>query len=126
MTDDTTKTFPDDGRSSSDSMDGGDRIGALIDLVRIMSTSLEDVKMNVEDVKTRLGTLEKSVAERLHDTRPVWERALAEIAETRSEMRESLHKLGGKIDLLINDVFTVRAENKSLEKRIDNLESRAS
>ncbi|HVF88447.1 MAG TPA: hypothetical protein VNH22_00175 [Blastocatellia bacterium] len=144
---------------------------------------------SLEGVKGRLHTLEKTVSERLYDTRPIWERALAEIvalrseqgqmhseaAEMRSELghgrseaaemrsdlsqvssgalgmrselsqmrselsqirsellqmslevRDSLHKFGGKIDLLVDDVFAVRAENKILERRIDNLEPEAS
>jgi len=118
----------------------GNRIGTLIGLVQTMGASLEDVK-------GRLYTLEKTVSERLFDTKPIWERALAEIVELRSEqgqtrselsqvrselsqmrseVSDSLHKFGEKIDLLVEDVFAVRSENKSLKRRMDNLEPKAS
>ena len=90
--------------------------------LRNVKTDLQDVKVDLHDVKTRLSTLEHTVSERLYDTRPIWERALAEIAETRSEMREGFHKLGDKMEVLNEDVLTVRAEHRRLTKRIDNLE----
>jgi hypothetical protein len=115
MSDDTTKNLPD-----------GDRIDALVGLVQTMSVTLEYIKTDLRDVKARVEILEKTVSERLFDTRPIWERALAEMAETRSEMRDSFSKFDRKIDLLIEDVFAVRAENKSLGRRVDKLESNSS
>lgn len=129
MSEDTTKNLP-----------GGDRIDALVGLVQTMSTDLRDVK-------TRLGTLENTVSERLFDTRPIWERALAEIAGTRSELAETrsdvsairlevsqvrsemndgFRKLNAKMDVLNQDVLEVRAENRLLGKRVDKLESNSS
>ena len=133
MNDDTTRKIPDGEAESSGSGNTGDRIGMILGLVQSMGT-------NLEDVKGRLGTLEKTVGERLYDTKPIWERALAEIAEVRlevtqirtemaglrSEMGDGLHKLGKKIELLIEDVFAVRTENRILGKQIDKLESKTS
>ena|SRR5215213_457973 len=140
MSDDATKKFPGSENESSDPLNIGNRIGTLIGLVQTMGASLEDVK-------GRLYTLEKTVSERLFDTKPIWERALAEIVELRSEqgqtrselsqvrselsqmrseVSDSLHKFGEKIDLLVEDVFAVRSENKSLKRRMDNLEPKAS
>src|SRR5829696_3448132 len=77
MSDDTTKKFRGSENESSDPMNVGNRIGTLIGLVQTMGASLEDVK-------GRISALEKTVGERLYDTRPIWERALAEIVELRS------------------------------------------
>ena len=118
MSDDLTEKLP-----------GGqddDKIGALISAVQSMSARFE--------------ALEKTVSERLYDTKPIWERALAEIAEIRSElaetrgeiaelrseMRDGFQTLGSKMDVLNEDVLTVRAEQRLLRKRIDDLESKAS
>ena|SRR5438309_12012329 len=115
MSDDLTEKLP-----------GGqddDRIGALISAVQSMSARLE--------------TLEKTVNDRLYDTKPIWERALAEIAEARadlkaeiaelrSEMRDGFRTLGSKMDVLNEDVLTVRAEQRLLGKRVQDLESKAS
>ncbi len=140
MNDDATGKIPDGEAESSGSGNTGDRIGMILGLVQSMGT-------NLEDVKGRLTTLEKTVGERLYDTKPIWERALAEIAEVRlevtqirtemagmgsdvaglrSEMGDGLHKLGKKIELLIEDVFAVRTENRILGKQIDKLESKTS
>lgn len=109
--------------------DGHDRIDKPIGRVHTVSADLQDVRAGLRDVKARLATLESAVGERLYDTRPIWERALAEIAETRSELaevrseiRDGFHNLGDKMNVLNEDVITVRAENRRLRKRIDNLE----
>ena len=158
MSDDTTKKIPEGEDESGNSINTGDRVGTILGLVRSMGT-------NLEDMRDRLGTLEKLVGERLYDTKPVWERALAENMETRSEVAElrsevtqtrtemaglrsevmqtmsetrsevaglrsemgdGLHKLGRKIELLIEDVFAVRTENRILGRQIEKLESKTS
>ena len=142
MSDNTTRNLPDD------------RIDTLVVLVQTMSTDLQDVRTDLRDVKARLGTLEQTVGERLYDTRPIWERALAEIADTRSEMgevrseirevrsemrevrseiaemrsemKDGFKKVSVKMDLLNRDILEVRAENESLVRRVDKLESNSS
>ena len=129
MSDDPTKKLP--GEQDAD------RISALISAVQSMSTDFQEVKV-------RLEALEKTVNERLYDTKPIWERALAEIAEARaevaetraelkaeiaelrSEMRDGFRTLGSKMDVLNEDVLTVRAEQRLLGKRVQDLESKAS
>jgi chromosome segregation ATPase len=117
MSDDPTKKLP--GEQDAD------RISALISAMQSMSARFE--------------ALEKTVSERLYDTKPIWERALAEIAEIRSElaetrgeiaelrseMRDGFHTLGSKMDVLNQDVLTVRAEQRLLGKRVQDLESKA-
>src|SRR5712692_5927778 len=106
MSDDPTKKLP--GEQDAD------RISALISAVQSMSTDFQEVKV-------RLEALEKTVNERLYDTKPIWERALAEIAEARaevaetraelkaeiaelrSEMRDGFRTLGSKMDVLNED-----------------------
>ena len=115
MNDDPTKELP--GEQDAD------RMSALISAVQSMSAKLE--------------ALEKTVNERWYDTKPIWERALAEIAETRaelkaeiaelrSEMGDGFRTLGSKMDVLNEDVLTVRAEQRLLGKRVQDLESKAS
>jgi len=111
MSDDPTKKLP--GEQDAD------RIRALISAVQSMSTDFQEVK-------TRLEALEKTMNERLYDTKPIWERVLAEIAELRSEMRDGFRTLGSKMDVLNEDVLTVRAEQRLLGKRVQDLESKAS
>ncbi len=137
MSNDPTKRLP--GEQDAD------RISVLISGVQSMSADFQEVKV-------RLEALEKTFNERMYDTKPIWERALAEIAETRaelkaeiaetraalkaeiaetraelrSEMRDGFRTLGSKMDVLNEDVLTVRAEQRLLGKRVQDLESKAS
>lgn len=54
------------------------------------------------------------------DTKPIWERALAEILE----VKKGVEDLNRKIDLLNQDVLQVRADQRRVEKRMDDLETR--
>lgn len=118
MSDDPTKSLP--------AEEDADRMSALISAVQSMSADFQEVRV-------RLGALENTFNERMYDTKPIWERALAEIAETRaelaelrSEMRDGFRTLGSKMDVLNEDVLTVRAEQRLLGKRVQDLESKVS
>jgi DNA repair exonuclease SbcCD ATPase subunit len=70
-----------------------------------------------DGVNTRLQALEAKAL----DTKPIWERALAEILE----VRHGVEDLSRKIDVLTHDVLQVRADQRRVEKRMDELGSRA-
>ena len=75
------------------------------------------------------------MTERSFETKPIWERALAEIAATRAElaetraelraeMKDGFRMLGLKIEVLNEDSLTVRADQRQLERRVETLESK--
>src|SRR5215210_5439880 len=85
---------------------------------------------SVHDLDSRLQTLEA----RAYDTKPIWENALKEIADTRVEMREGFEKFRSdmeagtrrvehKIDILNQNILDVRADQRELEGRVNKLES---
>jgi predicted nucleic acid-binding Zn-ribbon protein len=57
-----------------------------------------------------------------YDTKPIWENALKEIAETRIEMRTELRKMGRKIDALNGTLLDVCAEMADFDNRLLRLE----
>jgi uncharacterized coiled-coil DUF342 family protein len=73
----------------------------------------------LNDMDSRLQKLEA----KQYDAKPIWERALAEIAETRNEMREGLRRVGDKIDILNKNILEVQTDQRGLERRIGKLES---
>ena len=85
---------------------------------------------SIRDLDSRLQTLEA----RAYDTKPIWENALKEIADTRVEMREGLEKsrsdmeagmrrLEHKIDILNQNILDVRADQRELEGRVNKIET---
>ncbi|HLG14285.1 MAG TPA: hypothetical protein VJH03_07260 [Blastocatellia bacterium] len=124
------------------------RMDKLIEVVQGMNT---EFRAELRGVKTRLEDLEKTVTERSYDTKPIWERALVEIAETRSElaelraeigselaavraemsemrteMRDGFRKFNKQVELLGKDVLDVRTDERLIERRLDDIESNIS
>ncbi|HWT02357.1 MAG TPA: hypothetical protein VN256_19050 [Pyrinomonadaceae bacterium] len=84
-------------------------------------------------ILARLGTLEERVDRRLQETRPIWERALAEIAGLRAEMREGFERVRGEmnhglrrverqVDILNHNILEVRADLRYPDERVTKLE----
>ena len=47
-------------------------------------TAIKDLDTHVSNIDNRLQSLEKKVDERLHDTRPIWHKVVADIGELQS------------------------------------------
>jgi chromosome segregation ATPase len=74
------------------------------------------IDARLDGLDTRVQALEA----RALDTKPIWERALAEILL----VKQGVEDLNRKIDVLNQDVLQVRADQRRVEKRTDALESR--
>ena len=102
MSNDLTQKLPGDKESIAPQDD--DRISALISAVQSLSTDFQSLSADFQslstafqEVKVRLEALEKTVTERSFETKPIWERALAEIAETRAELAETRAELKAEL-----------------------------
>jgi DNA repair ATPase RecN len=106
----------------------------------------ERVFARFDSLDARVGALESQAERRALETKPIWERALAEILEVKDELGEVKVELGEvkdrlgavegrlgaiesltrpmvrKVDMLTKDVATVRAEQLGLEDRLEKLE----
>ena len=81
------------------------------------------IEERLDRVETRLEGLDlrvQALESRALDTKPIWERALAEILE----VKKGVEDLNRKIDVLNQDVLQVRADQRLVHKRMDTLESR--
>jgi outer membrane murein-binding lipoprotein Lpp len=91
--------------------------------VQTLAADVQSLRAEVKDLQSRVGQLERTVNERSFETKPIWERALAEIADIRIEMREGFHEVGVKIDILVRDLFSMRSDHERLERRVSRIES---
>ncbi|MCI0487813.1 MAG: hypothetical protein L0229_14570 [Blastocatellia bacterium] len=124
------------------------KLNQIITIVESMDSRGQQLEARMSAFETsvdkRLSALETKVDERLYDTRPIWERALAEITEMRREiaelragqeelragqeelratMWEGFHKVERQLRVLSKDFLERRAEVDYLEDRIEKLES---
>lgn len=77
---------------------------------------LDRVEARLDALDTRVQALEA----RSLDTKPIWERALAEILEVKLRV-ESIER---KFDVLTLDMMQLRGDQRGVDKRMDALESR--
>lgn len=81
----------------------------------------------LDSIDARLQSLENQAERRALETKPIWERALAEILEVKERLG-SLEQLSNqivrKIDVLGRDMLTLRADQTGVEDRLDKLESK--
>jgi len=104
MSEEITQNIP-DGRSFEE------RVFARFDAI--------DARLN--DMDSRLQKLEQ----KSYDTKPVWERALAEILEVKERLgalEQISNQMVRKIDVLGKDMLTLRADQTRIEDRMDKLE----
>jgi hypothetical protein len=81
-----------------------------------MDTRFDAMDTRFDGLDIRVQALES----RALDTKPIWERALAEIGE----VREGVYDIKRKFEILTEDLIQVRADQRRVEKRMDTLESR--
>lgn len=80
----------------------------------------DGIDTRFDAVERRLGALETQAERRALETKPIWERALAEILE----VRESLANVERKLDVFSRDIVQVRADQTHAENRLEKLESK--
>lgn len=87
---------------------------------------LDQLLTLVQGIDTRLKTLEQKVDERLYDTRPLWEGVQAQLTELRAEVEKGLRQINRQLDVLAGSVVRLDANQRDLEARINEVESKAS
>jgi predicted secreted Zn-dependent protease len=79
----------------------------------------ERVFARLDSIDARLQSLENQAERRALETKPIWERALQEIMETRRELSRRLDR----IEAIAHET---RADLRDAEDRIERLESKSS
>jgi chromosome segregation ATPase len=78
-----------------------------------MARNIAAIDQRLTSVEERLSSLENQVDSRLKETRPIWE-----------AVQQQLRKLDKKFDLVIKDLFELRSDVATHDKRIGDLEQR--
>ena len=107
---------------------------------------LRQILARLDSIDSRLTTLEDKVDRRLKETRPIWEQVIARLdgfenrlgsLESRfdgfdrrldsfeTELHSSLRRFGRQVGQLAKDVMEVRADQSDLDRRMDELETKA-
>lgn len=88
---------------------------------RVLAT-LDSPIRTCPSLESRLKFLESKLEWQALETKPMWEKALAEIVETRSEMNRRFDNMERKLDVVNKDMLQLRADQRYAESRLDKLE----
>jgi hypothetical protein len=89
----------------------------------------ERVFARLDSIDARLQSLENQAERGALETKPIWERALAEIIEVKERLgalEQVSNQMVRKIDVLGRDMLTLRADQTGVGNRLDKLESNLS
>jgi len=87
-----------------------------------MDARFDSVDARLLSLDTRVQVLEAKA----YDTKPIWERALAEILEVKQgveEVKGRVENIERKFDVLALDMMQLRGDQRRIDKRMDALES---
>lgn len=114
-----------------------DRVDARLDAMDLrfdaMDLRFDAMDSRLDAVESRLQKLEIESERSSLETKPIWERALAQIAELqqglsdfRVEVNDAFHDISRKFGVLAKDMMQLRADQTRIETRLDNVESKLS
>ena len=120
MSEDRTLDLP-DNRSFEERVFA--RFDAMESRFDAMKSRFDTMEARFDAIDARLAGLDTRVQvleARACDTKPIWERALAEILT----VKERLENIERKFDLLIQDMMQLRGDQRRVEGQFDALKSK--
>jgi chromosome segregation ATPase len=89
----------------------------------VMESRFDAMESRFDAVDARLAGLDtrvQALEARAYDTKPIWERALAEILN----VKERVENIERKFDVLIQDMMQLRGDQRRVEGQFDALKSK--
>jgi len=113
-----------------------DALAQILRAVQGLDTRVQSLDAKVQSMDNRLGTLEQKVDERLLETRPIWEKVVADIErlqtnvsqlhegqETlRREVNTGLRDINRKFSIFNDTLTQMQADYRDIYDRVRDLE----
>jgi chromosome segregation ATPase len=99
-------------------------------LPRTDSEKLNVILTTVQSLEKRIDRLEQQADEKRYETRPLWEKLEADIAELKQslhtetkEIKRSLRDLSRKQGVVYESVLQIQADLRDMDERVHTLET---
>jgi hypothetical protein len=92
--------------------------------LRLILTELRELKTTVGGMDARVAALEARSEERSGTTRPLLDRIIQEVIETRERLLEEIAAVRREFGVIAADVIALRARGDHAERRLSALEQR--
>lgn len=120
MSEDFTQKLPKDGKDE------------ILTAIKDLDTKVTKVDNRLQNLEQKVNGLEKTVDERLHDTRPIWHRVVSDIAQLQAgqqrleegqlAMRAELRNVS-RDQIVINDsIRKIQLDYHTIDDRLCRLE----
>lgn len=120
MSEDFTQKLPKDGKDE------------ILTAIKDLDTKVTKVDNRLQNLEQKVNGLEKTVDERLHDTRPIWNRVVSDIAQLQAgqqrleegqlAMRAELRNVS-RDQIVINDsIRKIQLDYHTIDDRLCRLE----
>ncbi len=90
----------------------------------LLLAEVRGLKTTVGGLEARLAALEAQAEERPNTTRPLLDRILAEMIETRERLLEELASQRREFSVITADIIALRARSDHIERRLSAVEQR--
>ena len=125
MSEDLTRKLP---RTDSE------KIALILTIVQNLETRVDRLERRLDALEQRHDRFEQRVEERLFDTRPIWEKIVADIAQlqggqTRLEgdvgdIKKSIRDVFYRISAMSDTMVAIQGDYKHMDDRVRELEQR--
>ena len=123
MSEDLTKKLP---RTDSE------KIALILATVQNLDTRVDNIDPRLTKLEQRFDNLEKKVEERLYDTRPIWQKVVADIAQLQEgqnrlegdvrEIKVSVRDLVFEMSAMSDTMRVIQGRHKDFDIRLRELE----
>jgi hypothetical protein len=103
--------------------------GSQNDALAQILSAVQGLDVRVQSMDDRLGSLEVKVEERLHDTRPIWEKVVEDIRQLREgqdslrgEVNTGLRDINRKFSIFNDTLIQMQADYRDIYDRVRDLE----
>lgn len=100
-------------------------ISALTDLRFDMNSRLDDLRSEMTTRFDQLDGRVQALEAKSYETKPIWERALAEVVELRAVMEDLFRSQERKQDVFARDLLSLRERQYQVEEIARRLDRRA-
>lgn len=98
------------------------------------SEKLNEILTRVSGIDSRLEQLEHTVAQRLHDTRPIWQKVVADIAqlqagqnrleEGQAHLREQMQQMYSSVSTVNRDQIVINDSLRKIQLDLHTIDDR--
>lgn len=103
------------------------------DKLNSILVTVRSLDVTVRSLEGRMERLEQKVEERLHDTRPIWEKVIADIAQLHQGqeiLRKEVHEIrtsqldsGRRMSVFHDTLISMQADYRDIYDRVRGLET---